>query len=1108
MNTKKLAVKLLGAVFVTFVIFAAALMAYPLKTSAEAVEMSFFNGNVGNLTVYDKDMRPGGDDSDKPSGAKSDNAWQIRVANATVTGGGCSLDHNTELKEYRLRENNGFKRFDLTQLSAPAVEIWFYLEIEDWNEYWAQSGDYNVQFSLLSSTMTNAKFYDLDGAGYRIDLKGQKDSLKENKAWHRLVLPVKSDLTDSEKCGFAIHDIACDKDKIDTFAMRKYGEGNPIVYVSSVKFLDLGEYVTGSDGNIGVLETVKAFDAEVVAEGRGTATGTKTAVGKVGSLQFSPDPGYEIKALYKVSGNEQQPIALSEVKRKDGYSGFWYDFTAEENTSYAVTFGEVDSPETSRIAFPTDYTFWETPSKTIVGPNGGNERVNAVFSHGTGHYEQHYACNSAKDPEQGIDVSKMTGATLTFWLYTDFTSLSGDFYFTLSSHYTRVDEVAEELTRIRQGYSATGGGWDYGKDSVPSLRSFAKTGWHKVYLPLNADYEKSNVDSENITTFSVFYQPNIGGVANASDRKGFALYDLKIEPTDKTAVEIVHKDDVVAMQPQYNAVAEGGRVEVSVSESADGVSQIKFLPDLGYEFSSATISSGSSKITVSAQDLTGGAYRYENTPETFEVSAVFTKKAGASDSAAIVFTDKHWSEGETPEYLYRPNALVKESQMVFRHGSGLIKNFWQIADVDVTKNTVNALEIWFYMDKPEVLTEKPVFRLISGFDATAADGDLDRAATSNSLSWDVLKTDIVAGWNRMTLPFDRANLTNGFTFADARLLLIDFAPYRNDLSEKTFMAIAEARYVQTDAAEIENETFEACEYPTSANGVTLTFTGSRYPVYGQSVSFKVQAPTGHKLSSVKYGFDLLTPDENGNYSVVLQKDKQFTVESVEVRLTAVSIDQGETLNLTYGENDVTLVCTVSDSGISGVKTEWHSDNENVVAVDKNGKLKLRDNGVAVITVTVKLNDVSVTDSITVNVSGFLYLNDVTIDQSDFAWEKGDADVVLSAMVSDAGLNGVTISWSSSDEKVVKVDAEGKLTMIGNGEAIIVVRAERMGMVKTDAITVTVSGIEENAENAENSETAKKGCSATIGTGTAMAATIMLAFGATLFFNKKERQIKK
>ena len=67
-----------------------------------------------------------------------------------------------------------------------------------------------------------------------------------------------------------------------------------------------------------------------------------------------------------------------------------------------------------------------------------------------------------------------------------------------------------------------------------------------------------------------------------------------------------------------------------------------------------------------------------------------------------------------------------------------------------------------------------------------------------------------------------------------------------------------------------------------------------------------------------------------------------------------------------------------------------------------------------------------------------------------------ADSQLTELFSDA------VSWSSSDESVVRVNSKtGKITVVGEGKAIITATTTVGGMTVSDSITVTVSKDKEN-----------------------------------------------
>ena len=72
---------------------------------------------------------------------------------------------------------------------------------------------------------------------------------------------------------------------------------------------------------------------------------------------------------------------------------------------------------------------------------------------------------------------------------------------------------------------------------------------------------------------------------------------------------------------------------------------------------------------------------------------------------------------------------------------------------------------------------------------------------------------------------------------------------------------------------------------------------------------------------------------------------------------------------------------------------------------------------------------------------------------------------LSATLSPADATNKNVTWSSSNESVIKVDSSGSITIVGVGNATITVTTEDGGHKANCSITVT-----EAAPTAEDSQT--------------------------------------
>lgn len=134
---------------------------------------------------------------------------------------------------------------------------------------------------------------------------------------------------------------------------------------------------------------------------------------------------------------------------------------------------------------------------------------------------------------------------------------------------------------------------------------------------------------------------------------------------------------------------------------------------------------------------------------------------------------------------------------------------------------------------------------------------------------------------------------------------------------------------------------------------------------------------------------------------------------------------------------------------------WSSSNSSIASVDKNGKVTAKTKGTA--TITAKANGVSASCKVTVNESA---KTTIKLDKTKVTLGAGEP-CTLKATVSPSQ----KVTWTSSNPKLVKVDANGKLTVtneILNYSAIkidtVKITAKANGTSATCTITVNADRV--------------------------------------------------
>ena len=226
-------------------------------------------------------------------------------------------------------------------------------------------------------------------------------------------------------------------------------------------------------------------------------------------------------------------------------------------------------------------------------------------------------------------------------------------------------------------------------------------------------------------------------------------------------------------------------------------------------------------------------------------------------------------------------------------------------------------------------------------------------------------------------------------------------------------------------------------------------------------------PEGLKVSFVADNSGIVSVDEDGTVKALKNGTAEITIN---VGDDEVYAKNSTVITVTVTLNDASVVAedmelNVSDSGVinyttspDGLNVTFVADNSGVVSVDEDGTVKALKEGKANITVKVGDDKVYAKNStvITVTVSKIPTKINVNNHTLDFGVDD-TADSVAELSPSDAG----KLNFTSSDEKVVVVDANGTFTAIGTGSANVTVSFKgnnRYAAAESKIIYVTVSKI--------------------------------------------------
>lgn len=211
---------------------------------------------------------------------------------------------------------------------------------------------------------------------------------------------------------------------------------------------------------------------------------------------------------------------------------------------------------------------------------------------------------------------------------------------------------------------------------------------------------------------------------------------------------------------------------------------------------------------------------------------------------------------------------------------------------------------------------------------------------------------------------------------------------------------------------------------------------------------------GQKVKARAATADLqITEDEesvtivyNGKTFVLPKAPKAVPATGIRLTKTSAELNEGETLELFYKLEP-------SDATTRGV--EWASDNTDVATVDEDGLVTAVKAGTATITVSVKGQpEIKATCTITVK-SSSIAVTKLTLSESSAEVSVGKT-LTLSCTIEPSNATNKELIWSSSDETIATVDAQGVVTGVKAGTVTITVASKSNPSV-TATCTVTVVG---------------------------------------------------
>lgn len=165
-------------------------------------------------------------------------------------------------------------------------------------------------------------------------------------------------------------------------------------------------------------------------------------------------------------------------------------------------------------------------------------------------------------------------------------------------------------------------------------------------------------------------------------------------------------------------------------------------------------------------------------------------------------------------------------------------------------------------------------------------------------------------------------------------------------------------------------------------------------------------------------------------------------------VSGVSLDK-QALELYAGADASKLVATVAPATASNQEVSWTSSDSTVATVDDGGNVAPVAPGTATITATTRDGALTATCKVTVK----QHVEGIVLDAHELTL-TGVQTTPLKATVSPYNATNKGVTWTSSNEGVATVDADGAVTATGKGTTTITATTEDGAF--SDACAVTVS----------------------------------------------------
>ncbi|MBU0928503.1 MAG: Ig-like domain-containing protein [Spirochaetes bacterium] len=220
--------------------------------------------------------------------------------------------------------------------------------------------------------------------------------------------------------------------------------------------------------------------------------------------------------------------------------------------------------------------------------------------------------------------------------------------------------------------------------------------------------------------------------------------------------------------------------------------------------------------------------------------------------------------------------------------------------------------------------------------------------------------------------------------------------------------------------------------------------------------------TNQNLAWSSSAESVVTVSDAGIVSALAVGNAVITVRSADGGLTAtcavtvnvpeLSVELNTSAATIARDYSQRLVATVLPADASDKNVTWSSSDIGVAMVDSDGLVKAIKTGTATITAT-SASGKTVTCEVTV----ITPVTGVSLDKTSAILSSGNA-LQLTASIAPFAADTKTCAWTSSAAGVATVSANGLVTAVSAGDAIITVQTDDGGKTASCAIHVIASGV--------------------------------------------------